>query len=90
MPLSAPSTLHRVRSVSTNKDMFCISFRLPYDLAFAAEYAQKLCFVSVAVLIYYYYNRDQPKETAAQSGKEEEKKEEEGQGADQRKRLRVM
>ena len=28
-------TIHHVRSVAPNKEMYCISFRLPRDVAFA-------------------------------------------------------
>lgn len=33
--IGVPQAVHRVRSVSTTKDMFCFSFRLPHHIAFA-------------------------------------------------------
>ncbi|EMD32636.1 hypothetical protein CERSUDRAFT_161607 [Gelatoporia subvermispora B] len=35
-PLGEEVSLYNVRSVAPNKDMYCISFRLPYEVAFAA------------------------------------------------------
>ena len=34
-PLGEETSLHLVRSVAPNKDMYCISFRLPRKVAFA-------------------------------------------------------
>lgn len=36
-PLGEEVSLHLVRSVAPNKDMYCISFRLPREVAFAEE-----------------------------------------------------
>jgi len=35
-PLGEEASLHLVRSVAPNKEMYCISFRLPHEVAFAA------------------------------------------------------
>ena len=36
-PLTDETSLHLVRSVAPNKEMYCISFRLPREVAFESK-----------------------------------------------------